>query len=1201
MFEARRGAWCGLQVLVVSFVFWAFTLPLLGQGTARVSGVVRDPSGAVIPAASVYLRNEATGTEQKTTADASGFYAIDYVFPKTYTLRVQATGFKTYVQSGILVEPAQRLAIDVKLELGTQVQQVEVTSSSVTFLPTSSGAEIPVISANEIQNLSIEGRNSMELLTLFPGVVNSGFNPNFGSSTGQGINQFNVNGLRNDQNSVRLDNANMIDPGNNGGFIIEPNNDMIQEFSLKLSAFEADQGAAGMIVDAVTKSGGNNLHGELYYFGRNAALNSNDFSTNAAGFRRPNSRFNYPGASIGGPVRFPHSNFNKHNDKAFFWLGAEAQRQLPDFGSQFAVVPSLAMRKGDFSELLTNPACKGKSRCFNMPTKLLDPASGWSNTPLPGNILPPSEIDPNTSILLNTYPLPNFVDPKGNFNFAGDPLLPLNRDEENIRLDYNFTDNTHMYVRLSRNKETQLYPFGLWSGIGSGWTSNVPDPSPALGDDMGKGMVVNLVHTFSPTLTNEIQFNAQKLTLHNNFADPSRVSKSALGFKFKGLTFKNSQVPGFQKGVTSGTDFLPQITDQWNFFNGGNPGTGRWGEGGVGDGIFADKTIFELIDNVTKVHGTHTFKFGGAAERTRNDQNGGPVTEGLLITAENWGGFTTGNSFGDILANDFRAFQQGVPNNDGLWRFWTLEGYAQDSWKVARNLTLNYGVRLSWLQPWYEARGHTETFIPSSRNPQDTSNFLNGIVTPATGTIPNSVFPNPKPLLQPRIGFAWDMFGKGTTVFRGGFGFYVSRDQGNTAFSGSNSPPFSFTATVAATGGTPALTLANLEATDPFTNLGNVSLNVNDFRDQNVPQTYEWNLGFTRHMGLRTVVDVAYVANVSRHLFRGVNENAIAPGAMFIPGTTDCCVKGDTTTSDFRPFKPFGNITFNSHSDTANYNSMQVTVRRTVSHGLTLLGSYTWSKTLGHGSTFQGLADPFDTRRNYGFLPFDRASILNFSYIYPLPKVGSRLFGGHKYAKGALDDWQFSGITHYTGGAPIFIGTPTVNCVTDPAAPQNLCKGVLDSGQSQFQGSAVGFNGTPDIALRPIINFTPGKFNNPGDHFFDPNSVQLPGIGQFGTFETPLLRGPGNNNWDMTISKRISFRENRSIEFRFSAFNIFNHPNFDTRANSFQTTPIFNFVIPANATSFSQGKGQLANGDQLGVISTKIGHREMEYAVKVFF
>jgi Carboxypeptidase regulatory-like domain/TonB-dependent Receptor Plug Domain len=1192
----------------------AFAPPAYSQGgsSGRVSGAIHDQTGANVPGATVILRDEATGTELKTVSDAGGFYAIDPVPSKTYSLIVQMKGFKTYTQRNLVVTPGSRLEMPVTLQVGTEVQMVEVTASAAQLTTTTSGAKTDVIGSRQIENLATEGRNAMELLTLLPGIVNSGFNPEFGSNMGQGINQFNVNGLRTDQNSIRLDNANMIDPGNNGGFIIEPNMDMIQEFSVKASSFEADQGRAALIVEAVTKSGGSKVHGTVYYYMRNAALNANDWTSNQAGLSRPGSKFNYPGFNIGGPVRIPGSDFNKNNDKMFFFGAMEWQRQLPDFGTQLAVVPSAAMRQGDFSQLLTDPACAGKSRCLNMPTKVLDYQSGggWGNSPLPGNIIPQSEINANSALLLNQYPLPNYYDPNGNYNYAGRPLYPLNRDEENVRVDYNLTDNVRMYARLSRNHDTQYYPWGLWSGIGSNWTSNIPEPTPTVGDNLGESVSVNLVNVINPTLTNEFQFNVSQLTLPNHFQDPSKISKSALGFQFKGLTFQNSQVPAFANGVSYKGDELPQITDQWNFYNGGNPGTGRWGEGDVGSGIFADKTIFEFIDNLTKVKGTHTMKFGGNLERVRNDQNGGPVTEGLLITAENWGGETTGNSFGDILVNNFPSYDQGVPNNDGRWRYWTAEGYLQDSWKAARRLTLNYGARVSWMQPLNEAGGHSTAFLRSLYDPSQPTNFLNGIGTGIGGQISHSTFPNPKPIIQPRLGFAYDVFGTGKTVVRGGFGNYISRDQGNISFGQANAPPYTFSAAINAPG--PFYTLQQIENSNPFSALGNIALSSEDPNDRNQPQTYEWNFTLEQNVGLKTVVSASYVGNVSRHLLRQMDLNVINPGGMWIPGTNVCCANGSTNTPDYVPYKPFGAINWLTHSDTANYNSLQATVRRNVSHGLTLLGSYTWSKTLGYTSSFQGVTDPFNSKRYYGLLPYDHANILNFSYIYQLPNAGAKYFTGNRIAKGVLDNWQFSGITHFTGGGPVFITNPTINCTMEAGAPVNLCANDAIMPGSRFSGAGVGWYGTPDLlefnttnaqgnTVRPFINWQPGNFKNVGDHWFSGANFSLPDIGQFGTFETPTYRGPSSSEWDMTLFKSFPFGEGRRVEFRFAGFNVFNHANLSTSGAYFTTTPIFNWVLPANATSFADGHSVLANPNDLGTIRTKTGHREVEMALKIYF
>jgi hypothetical protein len=447
-------------------------------------------------------------------------------------------------------------------------------------------------------------------------------------------------------------------------------------------------------------------------------------------------------------------------------------------------------------------------------------------------------------------------------------------------------------------------------------------------------------------------------------------------------------------------------------------------------------------------------------------------------------------------------------------------------------------------------------------------------------------------------------------VLRGGLGTYVSRDQGNIVFGMSQAPPFSFTSNPAPPG--PFYTLQDIESLNPFSAVGNINLQAEDTKDPNYPQTYEWNIGIDQNIGLQTVVSAAYVANVSRHLFRNLDLNYVPPGTMWIPGTTDCCLNGDTNTPNYRPYKPYGRIAYSTHSDTANYNSLQVTLRRNVSHGLTLLGTFTWSKALGYTSGYQGVVDAVDSRRYYQLLPWDHAAIFNFSYIYQLPSPGVKYFHANKLAKGVLDGWQFSGITHVTSGAPVIIGNPTINCTMEAGAPVNLCANDALAPGSRYSGSGIGWYGTPDLlaynttnvdgnAVRPYINWKSGGFKNAGDHWFSPDSVSLPGINQFGTLVAPTFRAPGSSDWSMTLFKTFHITESKRLEFRFASFNVFNHANLGTGAADFVATPIFNWVMPANAQHFADGHGELANADALGTINSKHGHREIEFALKFFF
>lgn len=1248
--------------------------------TARIDGFVRDASGAVIPGAAVTLKDVATGNQLHATTDASGFYDFEAIPPKNnYTLTVSMKGFATFSQPNLSVHADDRLEIPVTLTVATQVQEVQVSASAVPLVTTDSGAKTDVIGANEIENISTLGRSAVELLSLLPGVVGFNTTPGYigmtGTSFGTGVDAFNINGLRSDMNDVRLDSAHMIDPGCNCGNIIEPNMDMIQEFSVKSSNFEADQGRSAMIMDTVMKSGGAQFHGEAYWYVRNAYFNANDWSNNFAGIPRPASKFNYPGFNLGGPVRLPHSDFNKNNDKMFFFVNMELQKQLADPGTELGNLPTAKMLNGDFTEMLpsnaggTNPNCvavdgnnnvvgtpgagaavrydgpQHNLRAFNMPCDIQDPNS-WGSHNLT-NIIPvnsatgsnnPNGFTAAGQTMLGQWAnagiVPNYVDPSGQYNFAGRPIYPLNRNLENIRVDFNLKENLRAYVHLARNADHQFYPYGLWSGENSGWTSNVPQPSNTRGINSGKSVVLNVVQVINPTLTNEVQFNAQSLNLPNTFTNPSKLSKSSLGLNFPGMQFTLPADKYFATTQQYTGKFIPQITDCWCYGagGGGSPGLGQWGEGDVGNGIFADKTEFEGLDNLTKVHGTHTMKFGFAADRTRNDQNGGPVPEGMLIT-QNWGGMGTNNEFGDILTEHFKAFQQGLPNRDGLWRFWNVEWYAQDSWKAARRLTLNYGARWSWLQQWYETRGFATTFLPSAYDPANPTNFLNGIVTAQSGKIPNSAFPNPKPILQPRVGFALDVFGSGKTVLRGGFGTFVSRDQGNIAFYQTTSPPFTFSSAPNAGSYNGAFDLATIATLSPFSAVGNIGLTAEDTKDPNMPQTYEWSFMLEQNLGLKTVLQTAYVGNTTRHLYRGFNANAIRPGTMFIPGTTQCCANGDTNQPDYNYYKPYGTIQMNSHSDTSNYNSLQVTARRNVASGLTILANYTWSRTLGYTTSFQGVIDPFDAHRDYGLLPWDRGQLFNFSYIYQMPAMGAK-HNMNRFAKGVLDSWQISGVGHIQDGSPLF---PTINgngischdttldlpagSITNGATGNNneCTNGWFDFGNSRFSGGNTGWYGTGDVSLRPFTNWVKGSSRKVTGLWANPSSVALPGINKFGTFEVPTFRGPGLWSYDMTLFKSFPLGESKRLEFRLASFDLLNHGNV---ANPGMGTS-WQWNMPANLPSckaagcanpttnaFSLGSPQLLNvpgtgkapqPGNFGYVSDAFGHREVEMALKFYF
>jgi len=1244
----------GLLALLGLALILGLPMAFAQQSAGSVLGTVRDASGAVIPGASVVLRNEASGAELKATSDASGLYNFNYIPVATYKLTVSTKGFKEYVLTGIHVAPSAVLQEDAALEVGTQVEVVEVKGSAVNLIPKSTGGQMSTIGEAQIQNESTIGRDSLELLTLLPGVVGGtgtpgsitgGFNGASGSGfqtvggvNTEGINGFNVNGLRNDQNMVMLDNANTIDPGENGGFMVEPNMDMIQEFTVKMSGFEASQGGGGVIVEAVTKSGGSRLHGEGYWYARNAFFNANDWSNNEAGISKPGSKFNYPGFNIGGPVRFPHSDFNKNNDKMFFFYGVEWQRQLADPGTQLRTVPDAAMRQGNFGELLNTKFCSTAGGAvtggnfLSMPCIVKDPATGnQANYGGQLNVLPPAEVTAAGQDLLNgTYVLPNYVDPNGNSNLAAHPLYPTNRIENSIRIDYNLTQNTRAFLRLAQNSDHEYYPYGLWaSGLGDGWGGNVPRVSPVVGHDSGENASINLVRVINPTLTNEVQFNMGAINYPYKYADPSKMASTALLQVLPGVNWAKS---------SGGSDFTRSV-EVPGVWNGQPPNSQTWGQGDQYNGIYGNKTIFELTDNLTKVKGTHTLQFGFMMNHTRNDQNQANVN-GSIWSNVGWAGVnTTGNVFGDLLDQSVYQFSQSTNDPDGMWRFWNYEFYAQDSWKATRKLTVNYGARFAYFPPWFEARGEVSNFNPAIWTAANDTNINDGVQVGsgyklvenqpyipsavrsqfAGGLPPSGGFPAPPLVVEPRLGFAYDLFGTGKTVLRAGGGVYEERDQGNTIFGAADNPPFEFGTSISAssrydpTAANPAATGFGYYATlDPLSEVGGISATMYDTHDHHGAENYSWNFTVDQDIGWKTILEAAYVGTVGRHLYI---ENIFTPiplGALWIPGTeNDIPNAGNSgVQNSLRYYKPFGAMDLLHHVSTSNYNGLQATVRRNVTHGLTLLSSYTYSKTMGYSGGYNGTVDPFNSKLNYGLMSYSLPQIFNVSYIYQMPNAAAKYFSGSKVAGGFLDGWQLSGITNYQSGAPQqYVGgsaaTGTINCYEGGVQNAGLC--------SNFNANGTGWYGTPDRALSPQLLFNPQKgasHKGVGYQWFNPASVSLPAVGQLGTTELPQFLGPASNNWDMTLFKSFKLDEHgRRLEFRIAAFDIFNRAQLDTPAQDAVANPNINWMLPAGATSFTQGTASpvlnsnpnCSGGNTVGCILDKHGHREMELALKFYF
>jgi hypothetical protein len=519
------------------------------QSLARIDGIVADQTKAVVVGAKVTIRNSETGVITSQVSDSAGQYVFPSVLPGTYRLTVQLAGFKTWNRM-IVVHANDHLTADAPMTVGDITTSVTVTATTEQM---DSGQRSETLTSEQIQSLATISRNAEELLPLLPGVVENGstaYGNTFGAggvnSASTGIDGFNINGNRSDANTYKLDGANMDSFSSNGGSNIYPNSEFISEITVETSNFTADQGGSPVLITAITKSGTKGFHGEGYYIGRNAIFDANDWSNNFAGTARPDSKFNYSGFSLSGPILLPWLKYNRGPEKKlFFFFGTEFSRQLPDSGTELADVPTQAMLGGDFSQIVLSNTCDvarglgtaGSTFYLNQPCQITDPATGLTLDHQNGKLsaFTTNGVGLTKSLMGPNLAGPNYTDPGGLWNYAGHPSAPTNLNQYVGRFDWDPSQKARFYLRLARQDETDVKPWGEYVGAGSTWTSNVPEPSPTISQYNSRAMTVNMVNILSPTLTNEYSFNTSVMRQPNAYENPNIISKTALGVNFNGV------------------------------------------------------------------------------------------------------------------------------------------------------------------------------------------------------------------------------------------------------------------------------------------------------------------------------------------------------------------------------------------------------------------------------------------------------------------------------------------------------------------------------------------------------------------------------------------------------------------------------------------------------------------------------------------
>ncbi len=1122
------------HVVVLALITLLCCAGLSAQVTSgTIFGTVKDPSGAFIKDATITVLNPANGLTRTTHTTDNGDFVVPNLLPGTYSIAVEAPGFKKLDSSGIVLSAADRLnAGDFVLAVGTSAESVTVTADTGQIqLQSNSGERSDVITSKQLSDVAINGRNVLDYMKLIPGVVSS-FNGAV-SGTG-GIDAFNVNGTRANQHEYTIDGASNVDTGNNGGTHVTLNPDAIQEAKVLTSNYQAEFGkAAGGQVALVSKSGTNQWHGNARFFHRHEGLNANEWfnkKNQLQGTPPTNSpqlyRYNDIGYQVGGPVL---------KNKVFFFWSQEFYRQLvPIGGTTTFYTPTALERQGDFSQSIDGNG---------LPVQIAGP--GIVNNRIDPSLLSPAQQAVFTQVqkILNLFPEPN-ISGYGvngqNYNFSQALSGNAPRREDILRVDYQINSSNRLYGRWIHNSEDDVSPFVPFPGPFGifACSSSINFPGGCTQRHPGWNVSANLVSTITPTLLNEFSVGPSH-TLSTADGTNGNISLAKNGIDLP-LLFPAETIPD----MNFSSDF-PNTNFAGGYF-GGTP----WHQA---------NTTINVNDNVTWVRNNHTLKFGMFYQRNRKDQIAwgninGQFNFGLSASAPSTcsGGpntCTLGDPLASALLGQFDSFSQSTARPLGKFRYNQLEFYVQDTWKVFPSLTLDFGMRFAWIPPQYDADNQVALFDPAAYNPANavtvdsngnvvpgSGDPLNGMRFVKNGDLPKGGWDSRGIMPEPRLGFAYNFLGNDKTVLRGGFGMMHDRVQGNLIFNTVfNNPALVRTAHVSAGNISVLPTLPKDFGTGTLGGILSAS------RDGKVPTVYSYSLGVQHEIARDTTVDLAYVGTLSRHLVTSRDINAIPYMTAFTRAAQDPANFGGTvpavepglnpiysaaglsfsgrnafgrpafTNAPLVPFKGYDQISFLNFDGTSNYNSLQASVQRRFSKSLTFGAVYTWSKSLVTANTDQDSLNRFFPTIGYRAASWDRTHVFAANYVYDLPKF-ARHFGGPKWLSYITDDYQLSGITQFQTGTPIDL----TNNFSFPS-------GSLDG--SNMWG-AVPFVFTLDENNEPLLP-----------------TVGLPHRGT-----RDRLRTGGMQNWDMSLFKNIPLgNESRYLQLRLEAFNVFNHPNFNNK------------------------------------------------------
>jgi hypothetical protein len=1075
-----------LSVLCLALIIMAFCSGSLQAQTSvgQISGTVTDATASVVNGAVITITETRTNQIHTVTSDNSGFYIATNLPIGDYIVEVKSPGFRGEKRSGIVLSADSKITANFGLVVGAVSAEVSVSAVAGEALNTTSGELSHIIDTKQVEELPLNGRNYIQLMTIIPGAVVT--NPDvFSVTTSLAAGNQNINGNKSDSNNLTVDGAFNLASGSNGSLVNNVGADFIQEVKIETSNFSAEYGRnSGPAFNIVTKSGSNKFHGSVFEYLRNNYFDARPFFSAA----KTHLVYNDFGYDVGGPI---------FKNKLFFFAGEEWKRLRQNAAPTQRTTPTSAELGGNFSALL------------NLPTNKIQLVYPGTTTPIPNNNIT-SLLTTDGKAIANVYTTINklgqYVEGPTTATLTLTPVNPLDFREDIVRLDFHINDKHLIYGRWISDHNTLIDPFGTFSAGG-----NLPT-TPTQRSRPGQSYLVAETWTINSNIINQANANFSFVSQHippygNNW------KRETFGFQygklFPGAGAYPNGIP--QVGITSFAGFQ-----------------------GPNFALNSPTTDIQVGDTLSIIKGNHLIKVGGVYVRNRVDQNGRPSYTGNVNFNASGNAITTGYALADALLGNFNSYTEASADPTGHFRFNQPEVFAQDTWKAFRNLSIEYGVRWQLIPATYTQGNNMANFDRSAYNPANaitvttagkvvpgSGNPYNGLVRAGDGIpsdqtirVPNintaayAQIPSGAPrgfykmngAFGPRLGFAYAPDDK--TSIRGGYGVFYYRAEGNITFSQVNVQPF----------------LQNVQF--DFANLGNISAGTpnNTGLQGGIsainsglknPYVQQYSLGVQRQLPLGMLLETTYVGNVGHHLLRQPNIN--------FPNLTQVAAGAASKIAPnfYNPYKGFTSIGMNLSDSNSNYNSLQVYLSKRTGR-LTYTVGYTFAKGLGdsqsNGNSNENWQNLYYT---YGELSIDRKHAFVSTVIWQLPTFT----GKNIFLREAVGGLQVTGVVRVQTGQ-------------------------FDTIQGN---SSLGGRRANQIAGTPLYaKDSRFALANHQAQWINPVAYTAPDPASFGTAGVGTIVQPGLKQGDVTLSKLFDFKERAQFKIQADAYNVLNHTNYST-------------------------------------------------------